>query len=262
MVHIGSNGEVLFEQMRGKLVQAAPPGLPLVRGLGGDVEAGVDASGFQLVQTRLGCRAVFASAIGDEHQFVILLELFHVGDVRRGNAAATEDTDIGEGVHVLGGDGACLHATHRKPSHRAVFLIGLGAIVGVNVGDQVVDEQVLKRAEIHAGHASGSGSGSTRSRSASTGSSGGCAYGRGSASGSASGCISGTRASGWAACGSITTGTRPTAADVAVRHDDDEGFHLASGNQIVHDKVGVSLTSPTSFVFPRRRVVSTEQGSV
>src|ERR1035438_3843769 len=48
------------------------------------------------------------------------------------------------------GDGSGLHAAHGEAGHGAMRLIGDGAEVGVDVGDQVVDEKVLECAEVEA----------------------------------------------------------------------------------------------------------------
>lgn len=86
---------LIFEQQRRELVQAAAPRLPLVRGVGRFVEDAVDASFFERCNIRLGVAAEaaagatdtvgaeFTTAIADEHEFDLLLERGHLGDVRR-----------------------------------------------------------------------------------------------------------------------------------------------------------------------------------
>ena len=92
------------------------------------------------------CGIQFAAAIAGKHEFDLLLERFQVGDVIRADAAATENADVRERVEVGQCDLLRLHSAHGKSSHRAMRLIRHRAIVGVNVGNQVVDEHIARNA--------------------------------------------------------------------------------------------------------------------
>ena len=94
--------------------------------------------------------ANFAAAIADEHQLDLLLEGSHVGNIRWSDAAAAENADMGELVEVGQGDRSGLHAAHGEAGHGPMGLISQGAIGGINVGDQVVDEYLLEGAEVEA----------------------------------------------------------------------------------------------------------------
>src|SRR5271166_4045020 len=103
-------------------MQAAPPRLPFVRGLGGYVVVTVDASRLERVNVGLGITAQaaasaagpasasavapvnFAAAVAHEHELDLLLEGVHVGDFGRGNAPAAEHADMGKRVEVGHGD--------------------------------------------------------------------------------------------------------------------------------------------------------------
>ena len=104
-------------------------------GVGRHIEVTVDACRFQRFGIRLGVAAEaaaaasaiaakFTAAVADEHHLDLLLEGGHVGDVRRGDAAAAEDADVGELVEVGQGDRPGLHAAHGQAGHGAMRLIG------------------------------------------------------------------------------------------------------------------------------------------
>src|SRR6476646_5159489 len=92
------------EQQRGELMQAAPPRLPLVRGVWRFVEHTVDPGFFERSDVCLGIaaetsatdavRAEFTAAVADEHQLCLLFECCHVGNVRDRDAAAAENADV------------------------------------------------------------------------------------------------------------------------------------------------------------------------
>src|SRR6187455_2861866 len=94
----------ILEQQWRKLAQTAPPRQPLMRRVGRFVEYGVDARGFKRGRVLPGIAAEaapgnpvgaeFATAIADEHELHLFLELGHVGDVRHRDAAAAEDADV------------------------------------------------------------------------------------------------------------------------------------------------------------------------
>ena len=92
----------------------------------------------------------FTAAVADEHHLDLLLEGGQVGDIRHGDAAAAEDADVGELVEVGQGDLPGLHAAHGEAGHGPMGLVGQGAVVGINEGDQVVDQNPLESAEVEA----------------------------------------------------------------------------------------------------------------
>ena len=88
--------------------------------------------------------AEFAAAVADEYQLDLLLETGRIVDIVRGDAAAAEEADVGELVEVLQGDLPGLHSAHGQAGHGAMGLIGERAEVGIDVGDQLVDENRLE----------------------------------------------------------------------------------------------------------------------
>src|ERR1035437_2494240 len=92
------------EQQRGELIEAAPPGLPFVGGVGGFIEGTLDASLLQRFDVGLASGAILAASVTDEHDFDLLLEGVHVGDFRRSNAATAENADVRKLVEVRQGD--------------------------------------------------------------------------------------------------------------------------------------------------------------
>ena len=67
--------------------------------------------------------------------------------VRR-DAAAAEDADVGELVEIGQSDLPGLHAAHGQAGHGAIRLVGERAEIGVDEGNQIVDEHALERAEV------------------------------------------------------------------------------------------------------------------
>ena len=123
-----------------------------------------------------------------------------------------------------------LHAAHRKTGHRPVGLVGNGAVVGIDIRNQVVNENPFESAEVE--------SASTRA----------------------------TRATRWRTCRCTawsthwrrTSGRRARSAcgrsrrasDItAIFHHDDERFGFALGEQVVHNQAGMALAAPTRLVF-------------
>ena len=93
------------------LAQAAPPALPLVRGVRGFVEHCIDAGLFQSGGVRFGIAAEttsahtvgaeFAATVADEDEFHLLFESGYVGDIRYRDAPAAEHTDVRELIEIL-----------------------------------------------------------------------------------------------------------------------------------------------------------------
>src|SRR5512138_1942423 len=104
------------EQQRREFMQAAPPGLPLVSGIWRLVKGAVDADLFERRHVGFAGGTVFTAAVADEHDLDLLRECGHVSDVVGGDAAATENADMGKGIQVLKGNGTGLHTAHREPS--------------------------------------------------------------------------------------------------------------------------------------------------
>ena len=81
----------------------------------------------------------FPATVADEHQFDLLLEGRHIGDVCRSDAATTENSDLRELVEIRQSDGPSLHAAHREPGHGAMGLIGNRPIRAIDPWYQVID---------------------------------------------------------------------------------------------------------------------------
>ncbi len=198
-----------------------------MRRFGRFVEDALDAGLLQGFNVGFPLSPSFAAAVADEHDFDLLFERVHVGDVLRGDTAAAEDPDVGEKIQMFQGDSPGLHAAHGQAGHGPVRLIGQGAIVCINVRNQLINENLLERAEIEPPGAARSrgtvhcGGFPGRSRS------GGRGRGRSGATGSA------------------------TASDgPAIVHHDNERLGLPLGDQVVQDQVGVTLVAPAGFVLP------------
>ena len=84
---------MVLEQQRRELMQAAPPGLPLVSRVGRHIEVTVYAGGFERFGIGLGVAAEasaaasaiatqFTAAVADEQHLDLLLEGGQVGDIR------------------------------------------------------------------------------------------------------------------------------------------------------------------------------------
>src|SRR5205085_9992090 len=154
--------DVILEHQLCELMQASPPTQPFVSGAGRYVVVSVDTrfcEGFGVYlristeRPAVGAWSAvggvnFTAAVTDEHKLYLLFEGSQVGNIRQGNAAATEDADIGELIQVGQSDSPGLHAAHREACHGAVRLIGKGAVVGINKRNQVVKQNMLESAEI------------------------------------------------------------------------------------------------------------------
>jgi len=103
------HGLSVLEQQRGEFMQTASPRLPFVSRLRRHVVVTVYAGRSERIGICLGIAAKasaaaalavagvnFAAAVADEHEFDLLFEGVHVGDVRCSDAATTENTDVGE----------------------------------------------------------------------------------------------------------------------------------------------------------------------
>jgi len=183
-----------------------------VGGSGGFVIDAVDTSLFQCFDVGFrGGHAVFFAAVTHEDEFVFLFKSRHVRDVREADAAAAENANVGERVKVRQSDYTSLHAAHREASHGAMGLIGDRAEVCVDVGNEVVNQDMLEGGEVEVR-------------------TGACSwFGRVVSSGGAA---------------SATGEGIPTEF-----HGDNEGPGFSFGEEIVHDPTGVALASPTGFVF-------------
>src|ERR1039457_1291350 len=73
-----------------------------------------------------------------------LLEVGHVFDLRRSDAAAAKHSDVGELVEVGQGDAVGQCTAHREAGHGAVRLIGQRPVVGVDKGNHFSNEHVLE----------------------------------------------------------------------------------------------------------------------
>ena len=120
-----------------------------------DVEDTVDAGLFQRCrhsplgrrQSRPSAATVateFAAAKADEYQLYLLLETGRLVDIVHGECPAAEEADVGKLVEVRHGDRLGLHSAHGEAGHGAMGLIGERAEVGIDVGDQFVDENRLE----------------------------------------------------------------------------------------------------------------------
>ena len=104
-------------------MQTAPPRLPFVSRLWRNVKVTAYAGLFERFSVRLGIAteasasastiaAEFAAAVADKHDFDLLFEAGHIGDVVGADAAAAENADVGKCIEVGQGDRSGLHATH------------------------------------------------------------------------------------------------------------------------------------------------------
>ena len=192
------------------------------------IEERVDASFLQRGDIRLGVAAEtaaadavgaeFAAAVADEDQLDLLFEACHVSDVGHGDAAAAENADVRKRVEMGQGDRLRLHAAHGKAGHRAMRLVGERAEVGVDVGDQIVDENLLERAEVEAAASAASARNRRAVRRAT-------------------------------ACRSCVRPSRPAEMLPPLFHHDDEWLGFSLGDQVVHDQAGVALAAPAGFIF-------------
>src|SRR5690606_35180224 len=137
-------------------------------------------------------------------------------DISRSDAAAAEDSDVGKLVEVRRGDLAGLHATHGESGHGTVRLVGKGAVVGINVRNQVINENPLEGVKVET-----SAAGTARSAHAGSGS------------------LPVACGSRWRNCGSIGGFwfRRAGVADIeSIFQNDDERLGFALGDQVVHDQ--------------------------
>src|SRR5512133_3768334 len=106
---------LVLERERGELVEAAAPALPLVRGVGRDVEVGVDPGLLERAGVHPGItaearapRAIavleLAAAEADEQELDLLLESGRAGDILRADAATAEDAHLRERLRAGQGD--------------------------------------------------------------------------------------------------------------------------------------------------------------
>ena len=137
---------------------------------------------------------------------------------------------MGELVEVGHRDRSGLHAAHRETRHGPMRLIGDSAEIGVDVGDQVVEEKVLEGAEVEAAASTGS---------APTGAGGSRRSGLGSG-----------RRRGWNRRRRSRTASAGCAGHIAIGHYDNERLGFAGGDQVVHDQTSEPLGAPAGFVFP------------
>src|SRR5687767_2303474 len=98
-------------------------------------------------------------------------------------------------------------------------LIRNGAKIRIDVWNQILDQNLLKCAEVESTEAAPAGTGGV------------CCAG-------ASDIGSGVRSPG-------------TADIAAVFHHNNEGLRFALGDQVVHDSSGVALAAPAGFIFTR-----------
>ena len=119
---------------------------------------------------------------------------------------------MGELVEVGQGDHSGLHAAHGEAGHGPMGLIGEGAVVGINEGDQVIDEDPLESVKLKLRAAAPAGAPPRPP-------------------------------------GAPPVRDRRHRPDVAVCHHDDEGPGFAIGNQVVHDQVGMALIAPAGLIF-------------
>lgn len=163
--------------------------------------------------------AIFFAAVTDKDEFGFLFKGRHVGDVGEADAAAAEDADVGESVKVRESNCAGLHAAHGEASHGTMRLIGDGAEVSVDVGNEVVNEDVLEGGKVKVRTWAWSWIDSIVGP--------GCGEG---------------------VCGAAGGSGEGVSAEF---HDDNEGRGFSFGEEVVHDPAGVTLASPAGFVFTR-----------
>jgi hypothetical protein len=183
-----------------------------VGGSGGFVINAVDADLFQGFDVGF-CRdeAVFFAAVTDKDEFGFLFESRQIRDVREADAAAAEHANVGERVEVRESDYAGLHAAHREASHGAMRLIGEGTEICVDVGNEIINKDMLEGGEVE-----------VRTWAWSW-------FGRVVGSG-----------------GAASAASEGIPAEF---HGDNERPGFSFGEEVVHDPAGVALASPAGFVF-------------
>ena len=73
-----------------------------------------------------------------------ILHSLRILDLLGGILTAAEQSPVSEHLRSTQGDELRLHTAHREASHSAVPLVGLGEEVLVDMGDKLVDKQLLK----------------------------------------------------------------------------------------------------------------------
>src|SRR5579859_7016065 len=149
-------------------MQTASPGLPLVSRVRRHIKVSVYARDLEGLRVCLGitaeARAITAqlsAAIAHEQHLYLLLKGGHIGDIRRSDTTTAENSDVGEFIEICESDLPGLHPTHGEAGHGSIGLIGERTEVGVNEGDQIIDENMLESAEVEATAPSGTASCST-----------------------------------------------------------------------------------------------------
>ena len=95
----------------------------------------------------------FAAAVADEYQLYLLFKTGRVVDIIHGDGAAAEETDVGEPIEIPQGNRLGFHSAHGQARHGAMRLVGERTEVGIDVGDQLVDENRLEGADVEVSEA-------------------------------------------------------------------------------------------------------------
>src|ERR1017187_7320068 len=125
-------------------MQAPPPSLELMSGVRRDICSVLDAQIIKGLVIGVDVAGVLAAAATTEHNFDLLLETGRVGDIRRSDNTAAQESDVRKCVKMFQGDAMGLHSAHGKADHAAMRLIGKRAEVGVNIWDQFVNKNRLE----------------------------------------------------------------------------------------------------------------------
>ena len=193
----------------------------------GDVALGVEAGGLQVSGGLADLVRAFLAAAADEDALHAgVLHLVRVVGTAAQEAVPAEHLGTGQG------DGVGFHTAHGQAGHRAAFLLGDRAEVGVDVRDELVAEDGLEAVVHHHAEAAGRAGGtclrSTAGRREPWKVNGGSAFGTGGRTRH----LAGTEA----------------LVGHAVGHHDDERLDLARGDEVVHDQVRVALVPPGVLV--------------
>ena len=125
-------------------MQAATPGLELVRGVGRHIRRVLEADGIERGVIGVDVAGILTAATTGEHDLDLLPEARRVADVIRVDDAAAEESDVRKLVEILQRDDLGLHSAHREAGHAAMGLIGQRAEVRVDVRNQFADQNFLK----------------------------------------------------------------------------------------------------------------------
>ena len=209
-------------------MQAATPGLELVRGVRRHIRGVLEADGIERGVIGVDVAGILAAATTGEHDLDLLPEARRVADIIRVDDAAAEQPDVRKLVEVLQRDDLGLHSAHREAGHGPIRLIRERAEVGVDVRNQFAHQHLLEHRR-----RAGEGIRPATKRPAA----GSVCRGRRH-----------SRVCVRASCGPAACAWTRAFIRQPIGHHDDEGLALRLGDQVVHDQVGSALVPPRILV--------------